>query len=119
MDEEILLRSSTCACVHLDRKAWVVPTEFHKLVDAVVTDEKLMDAIDFLLAPKKAGQELRKGPRNEIISSFAEKQITRMNGAEQRIAELSDPAALNSLFVNVLIEVNGMSIKPGAPITRR
>jgi hypothetical protein len=107
------------ACIWIERGLGVVPIEFQKLVDAVVTDEQLFNAINSLLAAKKAGQELRKGPRNEIISSFAEKQITRMNGAEQRIAELSDPAALNSLFVNVLIEVNGMSIKPGAPITRR
>jgi predicted nucleotidyltransferase len=107
------------ACLWIERGLGVVPIEFQKLVDAVVTDKQLLNAVDSLLAAKKAGQELRKGPRNVIISSFAEKQITRLNGAEQRIAELSDPAALNSLFVNVLIEVNGMSIEPGAPNTRR
>jgi hypothetical protein len=107
------------ACLWIERGLGVVPIEFQKLVDALVTDKQLLNEIDSLLAAKKAGQELRKGPRNEIISSFAEKQITRMNGAEQRIAELSDPAALNSLFVNVLIEVNGMSIEPSTPTTRR
>ena len=99
------------ACLWIEKGLGIVPTEFHKLVEAIVTDRELKDEIDALLAAKKAGLELRKGPRNEIISSFAEQQLLRLNGAGQRLADTSDPSALNRLFVDILTEVNGSSIE--------
>lgn len=94
----------------------VVPTEFNKLVEAIVADRTLKEEIDALLAAKKAGQELRKGPRNEIISSFIEKQILRLKGAGQRPAVTSAPSALNRLFIDILTEVNGNIIQPDSAI---
>jgi uncharacterized protein len=101
------------ACLWIEQGLGIVPTEFHRLVEAVVTDRGLRNEIDALLAAKKAGQELRKGPRNETISSFTEQQIFRLNGAGQRTADTSDPSALSRLFVDVLTEVNGNSIERG------
>ena len=99
------------ACLWIEKGLGVVPTEFHKLLEGVVTDGALKDEIDALLTAKKAGMELRKGPRNEVISSFTEQQILRLNGAGQRSAGTSDPSALNRLFADVLVEVNGDSIE--------
>jgi predicted nucleotidyltransferase len=107
------------ACLWIEKGMGVVPTEFHKLVEAVVTDRELSKEIDALLAAKKAGQELRKGPRNEIISSFTEQQIFRLDGAGQRTADTSDPSALNRLFVDILTEVNGNSIEQVAAPDRQ
>jgi len=98
------------ACLWIERGIGVVPTEFHKLFEAIVTDKELKNEICELLAAKKAGQELRKGPRNEIISSFTEQQILRLNGLGQRTSTTTDPSALNRLFVDILKEVNGSSI---------
>jgi hypothetical protein len=106
------------ACLWIENGFGVVPTEFHKLVDAVVTNIRLRDAIDALLTAKKSGQELRKGPRNEIISSFTEEHILRLNGGRQRKAETSDVSALNRLFVDILIEVNGNSIEQSGAANR-
>lgn len=104
------------ACLWIENGLGVVPTEFHKLVDAVVTDRKLKAEIESILAAKKNGQELRKGPRNEIISSFTEHHILRLSGAGQRKADTSDASALNRLFMDILSEVNGNSIEqPAAP----
>lgn len=99
------------ACLWIERGLGVVPTEFYKLVDAVVVDKTLKEEIDRLLAAKKSGEELRKGPRSEVISSFVEQQVSRMNAAGQSPAETRSPAALNRLFVETLIEVNGQSIE--------
>jgi uncharacterized protein len=101
------------ACLWIENGLGVVPTEFHKLVEAVVTDRKLRDAIDALLAAKKSGQELRKGPRNDTISSFTEEHILRLSGAGERKADTSDGSALNRLFLDILREVNGDNIEPG------
>jgi hypothetical protein len=98
------------ACLWIEQGIGAVPTEFHKLFETIVTDKDLKREIDALLAAKKEGQELRKGPRNEIISSFTEQQILRLNGSGQRTAATTDPSALNRLFVDILKEVNGSSI---------
>jgi len=103
------------ACLWIEQGRGVVPTEFQKLVDAVVTDPMLRREIDTLLATKKQGDELRKGPRNEIISSFVEQQVSRMNASEQANPETKDKRLLNRLFLQTLLEVNGRSIEPGLP----
>jgi predicted nucleotidyltransferase len=99
------------ACLWIENGYGVVPTEFQKLVDAVVDDKVLKEQIDILLSLKRNGQELRKGPRNEIISSFAEKHILRLSGAGQRKADMSDASALDRLFLDILSEVNGGNIE--------
>lgn len=106
------------ACLWIEKGLGVVPTEFHKLVEAIVADRELKDEIDALLAAKKAGLELRKGPRNEIISSFIEQQILRLNSAGQRSAVTSDPLSLNRLFVDILTEANGNTIQPNTSANR-
>jgi uncharacterized protein len=107
------------ACLWIENGLGVVPTEFHKLVDAMVTDRRLKEEIDCLLAAKRNGQELRKGPLNEVISSFTEKQILRLSGAGQKKTETSDASALNNLFLHILAEVNGNSIEQGGAANRR
>ena len=101
------------ACLWIENGLGVVPTEFHKLLDAVVTDKELRTEIESLLAAKKSGQELGKGPRNEVISSFVERHIHRLNGAVQRKPYASDASALNHLFIDILTEVNGYTIEQG------
>jgi len=99
------------ACMWIEKELGVVPTEFSKLVDAIVTDRELRGEIDGLLAEKKAGLELRKGPRNEIISSFTEQQILRLSEASPLPADTGDASALDRLFVDILTEVNGNTIE--------
>lgn len=106
------------ACLWIENGFGVVPTEFQKLVDAVLADMKLKHEIDGLLVAKRTGQELRKGPRNEIISSFVEEHILRLSGEGQRKAETSDTSALNRLFLDILREVNGSDIEQGTEADR-
>lgn len=100
------------ACLWIEQGLGAVPTEFHKLVKAVVTDDELREEIERLLAAKKSGGELRKGPRNEIVSSFIEREVTRLSAVQQPPGETRDPGVLDRLFVEILVEVNGSSIQP-------
>lgn len=102
------------ACLWIEQGRGVVPTEFQKLVDATVTDPVLRREIDALLELKQQGAELRQGPRNDTISAFVEHQIARMNAAESATAETRDRKALNRLFLQTLLEVNGNTIEPAA-----
>ena len=53
----------------------VVPMEFERLVEAMVTDTALRQAIDTLLARKRTSPELGQGPRIAAISEFIEAEI--------------------------------------------
>ena len=82
-----------------------VPIEFGKLVDATVSDTAVRNAIDDLLAAKKSGAELERGPRIAAISDFIEREMAEL---EQKTSERGHPAppidTLNELFRATLKE---------------
>lgn len=55
----------------------MVPTDFKVMVDRLVTDPEIKAAIGQLLAEKRAGAELKTGPRIEPISRLIETQLNR------------------------------------------
>ena len=61
----------------IERNPGIVPTEFHRLVDAVVDDPRLRTAIDDLLEQKRRTPELDRGPRIEAIGAFIEAELAR------------------------------------------
>jgi len=98
------------ASLWIEKDVGAAPTEFRKLLEGVVTDGRLRKEIDMLLAAKRNGQELRRGPRNEVISSFLESQLLRLSGKGVRPSNTLDPADLERLFLDVLVEVNGETV---------
>jgi uncharacterized protein len=90
----------------IDQELGPVPIEFARLVDATVSDQDVRNAIDELLAAKRSGAELDRGPRIGALSDFIERAMADL---EQRASEQSVPAppvdALNELFRSTLNEV--------------
>jgi predicted nucleotidyltransferase len=81
----------------------VVPMEFSALVDALVTEPTLKQEIVGLLARKMAGDELDRGPRNEVISSFVEQELTRLESVPTLQPPSTPPIEeLNQLFRQIL-----------------
>lgn len=68
----------TLAMLWIEQEKGVVPTDFHILVDAVVTEHELKTAIHDLLVYKRAGAELDRGPRIPVISNFIDRELTRL-----------------------------------------
>jgi len=99
------------ACIWIEQGHGVVPIEFGKLVDRVVVDQGLRSEIDSLLEAKRSGAELDRGPRNNVISGFLEREFSRLQAETQTPAKTKDPATLDGLFVDILKEVNGESIE--------
>ena len=62
----------------VERDLGVVPTEFEKLVEAVVDAPELREEIDALVRAKRAGEELDRGPRIETISEYIEAELKRL-----------------------------------------
>ena len=106
------------ACVWIERGFGIVPTEFGKLVDRVVDDDALRQEIDVLLDRKRAGDELDRGPKNQVISEFLGSQLARLRADTQPKAVTKDESRLDELFVKILTEVNGDRIETGSFTTR-
>ncbi len=89
----------------IERGLGVVPTDFNVLVDKLVTEPNLRAEIERLLAAKRAGTELDRGPRIESISRFIEDELARwevQSIASQPAADLTDK--LDKLFRAALTE---------------
>lgn len=95
------------ACLWIERGLGPVPTEFAALVDRLVEAAGLRAAIDDLLARKRAGEELDRGPRIAPISDFLDTELARLTAENQPPPATKDPAPLDRLFVEVLAETWG------------
>lgn len=98
------------ACLWIEQDMGVVPIEFGKLVEGVVTDTALSREIDELLRLKRSGAELDKGPRNPVISDFLDQELARLRDDIAAPPGTRDPALLDELFLTVLKEVNGPTL---------
>lgn len=95
-----------------------VPIEFAMLVDATVADPAVREAIGELLAAKRAGVELDRGPRMPVLSEFIATEMARLGGVSAPWASRTAPvAALNGLFRVVLEEAWRGGARPPAPPT--
>ena len=86
----------------------VVPTEFEVLVKKLVTEPRLMNAIETLVQAKRDGEELDYGPRIDVLNEFIEQQLERFQdykvGYPKRTAPIEK---LDELFIGALVEVWG------------
>lgn len=62
----------------IERALGPVPMEFEALVSTVVEDPGLAQSIRGLVARKQAGEELNRGPRIPVISTFIEEELGRL-----------------------------------------
>lgn len=83
----------------IEQRSDPVPMQFSNLVDELVKKNDLKQALDKLLEEKKAGKELDKGPRIEVISTFIETELTRLEKIAGKQKPSTPPSEqLNSFF---------------------
>lgn len=82
----------------IETQSEVVPMEFEKLVDRCIESPELRSAIDSLLTRKKAGQELDRQPRIDVISEYIESELLRLESAIVESKGKPDLEKLNELF---------------------
>lgn len=90
----------------IDRRLGIVPTDFNVLVSQLITEPKLKTEIDRLLAAKRSGVELARGPRIATISEFVESELERWEHREiagHKTTSSSEP--LDQLFRESLSRV--------------
>ena len=72
------------ACRWIERSLGQVPMLFQELVDAVLEEREVRDALDALVARKRSGAELSKSAPDEVLSRFVATEL-------QRLKTLNDP----------------------------
>ena len=94
------------AILWMEQDRGVVPTDFNVIVANLDMDQTLRQAINDLIEEKKAGEELRHGPRNETISAFIEKEIERLSRNKPAYPRPKAPVEpLDKLFIHSLDEI--------------
>jgi predicted nucleotidyltransferase len=94
------------AMTWIEKELGVVPTSFLTLVSQLVPESILKNDIDQLLAAKRSGAELDRGPRIPSISEFIEREIARWE--QQGIEDQSQPqisGRVDELFRESLSEI--------------
>ncbi len=100
------------ACKWIESMGTMAPMEFEKLVKTQVENSELKKEIENLIKRKKAGEELDKEPRIEIINDFIETQIEYFENKVKDYNKHFKPETekLNILFRETLNEVWNMEI---------
>lgn len=86
------------ACMWIERDMGLVPIEFQKLVDAIVDDTELRNAIGDLLERKKAGKEIDRGPKIPVISTFIDEHLNRLSAENVKPPSKKGMEKLNEVF---------------------
>ncbi len=92
------------ACCWIERGLGPVPTEFGRLVEALVDDATVLAAIDDLLARKRAGGELDTAPPIAALSGWIEAELARLRGVQPEPPARADAATLDAVWHAVLDE---------------
>lgn len=83
----------------IEKEKTVVPMEFEILVDRLVTDTSLKQAIEHLLQAKRDGHELDRGPMIPEISNFIEIELNKLEQQmPNRVGPKPDIEKLNEIF---------------------
>ena len=101
-----------CRWVEADRGA--VPMEFERLVETSDLPEEALKAIATLLQEKRAGAELRRGPRVPVLNEFIESEFARLEAARMpRCPPEVEVNQLSKVLRESLIEVWGVQLGAG------
>jgi predicted nucleotidyltransferase len=95
------------ATLWIEQGRGVAPMRFQDLVDAIVTDPTLRDAITHLLAIKRAANESEYGQPLPIINAFIDSELTRLESVLPPLPRDTDFAVLDRLLMATVLRMDG------------
>lgn len=81
----------------------MVPMRFEDLVDAMVTDPALRDAIDQLLVIKRAASEAGLGQPLPVLNAFIDAELTRLEAVPSPVPRKTDFSVLDQLLMATVL----------------
>jgi predicted nucleotidyltransferase len=98
------------ACIWIERGYGVVTIEFSVLVNRLITESALKQAILKLIEQKRAGDELKRGPKIPEISDYLDREIKRLSETTKLPAKRISPPLIDKVFQECLVEIYGNTI---------
>ena len=95
------------ATLWIEHGRGVAPMRFQDLVNAIVTDPNLRDAIHQLLAIKRATNESEYGQPLPIINAFIDSELTRLESVLPPLPRDTDFAVLDRLLMATVLRMDG------------
>jgi predicted nucleotidyltransferase len=86
------------ACRWIERLRSQVPMQFARLVDGVLYETVVRNALDELVGRKQAGEELAVAPPVAVLSHFIEHELARLETLAEPDEAAGDVEALNGFF---------------------
>jgi predicted nucleotidyltransferase len=86
------------ACRWIERIGSPVPMRFADLVEGVLCETVVRDALDDLVARKKSGDELAVAPPVEVLSDFIYRELARLESLADPEESVGDVEVLNGFF---------------------
>ncbi len=86
------------ACRWIERNMGQVPMLFDELVEGVVDEADVRAAIANLVARKKAGDELDRGPKDAVLSRYIDAELASLEHIPREEEAAPDAAELNRFF---------------------
>jgi predicted nucleotidyltransferase len=86
------------ACLWIEQGRGEVPMLFEPLAGATVEDACVRGAIASLVEQKRNGEELKQGPRDEVLHRFIESELARLQELLLDEENIPGPEALNTFF---------------------
>ena len=96
------------ATLWVEQGRGVAPIRFSALVEALVAEPELRQAIDELLAHKRTASEAQYGKPWPVINQFIDNELTRLESVSPPAYALTDFTVLDSLLLGVVLENSGV-----------
>lgn len=98
------------ACRWIERDMGEPPMLFDDLVEGVVAERGVREAIAHLLVLKKAGEECKRAPRVEVLGRFIDAELQRLENIRLPEENTTDSTALNEFFIRHCLEEAGADL---------
>lgn len=95
------------ATLWIEQGRGVVPMRFQELFDSIVTDLALRQAIDQLLAIKRATMESEYGQPLPIINAFIDTELSRLESTLPPLPSNTDFSLLDNLLMDTVLRCDG------------
>ncbi|HVF70150.1 MAG TPA: nucleotidyltransferase domain-containing protein [Chthoniobacterales bacterium] len=86
------------ACRWIERQLGQVPMLFTQLMEKVLDESEVRHALQELVARKQTGQELAVAPPVEVLSSFVEAELPRLESLNEQDEAATNVEELNRFF---------------------
>ena len=99
------------AALWIEQGRGVAPMRFQELVDAILADPELIEAVSVLLDIKRRSGEREHGSPMPVINAFIEAELTRLEAYSPAAGRETDFSMLDRLLMDTVLRMGGLAAR--------